>query len=132
MKTIAIDFDGVIHKYSEGWKDGTIYDDSFDGVFDIIKDLMKDNSVFIFSSRSPRQIKKWLKEYLYYATDMPFDEWLFGYSVGIIPFWKKFWTKRNVLGITKRKLPAYVYVDDRALKFEGDWNETLTKLKEIL
>ena len=46
------------------------------------------------------------------------------FSCQIIPFWVKFWNKRNVLGITKRKLPAMVYVDDRALSFKGDWNET--------
>ena len=31
-KVIAIDFDGVIHKNSKGFYDGTIYDEPIDGV----------------------------------------------------------------------------------------------------
>ena len=30
--TIAIDFDGVIHKNSKGFHDGTIYDEPIEGV----------------------------------------------------------------------------------------------------
>lgn len=57
MQTIAIDFDGVIHKYSKGWQDGTLYDEHVDGVFEAIDLLMTKYTVFIFSTRSPRQIK---------------------------------------------------------------------------
>jgi len=30
--TIAVDFDGVIHQYSKGWEDGSIYDKPVKGV----------------------------------------------------------------------------------------------------
>jgi hypothetical protein len=30
-QTGAFDFDGVIHRYGEGWHDGTVYDDPVEG-----------------------------------------------------------------------------------------------------
>lgn len=129
MKTVAIDFDGVIHKYSKGWDDGTIYDQPNDGAFEYIKKLMEnDYSVFVFSTRSSRQIKKWLQFHVmeseYEAEGLGGDPLLYkytryGFTVENIPFWKKFWNKKNVLGITKRKLPAVAYIDDRAVHFES-------------
>jgi len=133
-KTIAIDFDGVIHRYSKGWCDGSVYDEPFEGVFEAIAKLMENHTVFIFSTRSPRQIKSWLMPYImvseYEAEGMGNDPSLwkytrYGYTAEIIPFWTKFWNKPDVLGITKRKLPAVVYIDDRALKFEGNWTKTM-------
>ena len=137
MKTIAIDFDGVIHKYSKGWKDGSIYDEPFDNVFKIIKKIMDlDYSVFVFSTRSPKQIKRWLKAYLVteemisygFCNETYYKYYPYGFDCKIIPFWKKFWDKPNVLGITQRKLPAVIYIDDRALKFDGDWEKTFTSI----
>lgn len=132
MKTVAIDFDGVIHKYSKGWQDGSIYDEPTSGAFEYIASLMKDgNAVFILSTRSPRQIRKWLMDYImvseYEAEGLGGDptNWKYtryGFTAEVIPFWKKFWNKKNVLGITKRKLPAIAYIDDRAVKFEGSFN----------
>lgn len=136
---IAIDFDGVIHKYSKGWQDGSIYDEPFSGVFEAIEELMKENTVFIFSTRSPRQIKNWLMPYImvseYEAEGMGNDPTLwkytrYGFTAEIIPFWKKFWNKKNVLGITRKKLPAIIYIDDRAYKFKGDWNKVLKDLTQ--
>lgn len=38
-KTICLDFDGIIHKYSEGWQNGMIYDYPIDGVREALMDL---------------------------------------------------------------------------------------------
>lgn len=130
-KTIAIDFDGVIHKYSKGWKDGTCYDEPVEGAFESIQYLIsKGYSVFIFSTRKPKAIKRWMKEHAYESDYVhngmggdPGDYCYpkYGFTVEVIPFWKKFWNKQNVVGITRRKLPAHVYVDDRAMSFTGSW-----------
>lgn len=124
MKTIAIDFDGVIHKYSKGWQDGSIYDGEIEGsLFAIDRLLTHGYSVFIFSSRSPRQIRKWFNDKL--DVDYPLT---FGWGVCVIPFWKRFWNSKRFVGVTKRKLPAMCYIDDRAVKFNGDWAEILGQI----
>ncbi|MBO5921931.1 MAG: hypothetical protein J6Q48_06040 [Bacteroidaceae bacterium] len=105
---VAFDFDGVIHKYSEGWKDGSIYDDYNWKVLDLMLILQVSKiPVFILSTREPEQIKEW------------WDKQPFAISCEIIPDDCKFWNKTNTVGITNRKLPAQVYVDDRAYKYTG-------------
>jgi hypothetical protein len=110
--TIALDFDGVIHTYHRGWHDGTIYGHEIPGAFDSIRALLKDHNVFIFSSRKPSQILEWISEQM---EDVAFE---------VIDKDAKFWTTRNVVGITNRKMPASIYVDDRGLHFEN-WMETM-------
>lgn len=131
MRTIAIDFDGVIHKYSKGWHDGTCYDEPMEGAENFLHKLMKSEeyTVFIFSTRSPRQIKRWLIEKMPYTFGPMAEDCGYmwrgyaGWQVKVIPFWVKFWNKKDVLGITKRKLPAVAYIDDRAVKFNGNFDE---------
>ena len=127
MRTIAIDFDGVIHKYSKGWADGSIYDDPISGAFEFIREAMKTHTIFVFSSRSPWQIKRWINNYLI-THDPEFDTGfsVYGFEAEVIPFWKKFWDKPNRLGITRRKLPAEMYIDDRAIRFSGSFEGLLT------
>ena len=131
-KTIAIDFDGVIHSYHEGWRDGSIYGYPIDGAFEAIQKIIEDgNSVVIISTRSPFQIKRWLTPWVMASefearglgdpTDYCFTR--FGFTLQIVPFWKKFWNKKNVVGITRRKLPAFCYIDDRAVYFRGYWDD---------
>lgn len=110
-KTVAIDFDGVIHGYSKGWHDGTCYDKPLAEAFDRIQDIMDDYNVYILSTRNPFQIADWLEVH-----KAPF-------KFEVIPLDTEltFWNKHWVVGITQKKLAAMLYIDDRGLRFTG-WN----------
>lgn len=105
-KAVCFDFDGVIHKYSKGWCDGSIYDDCNPMALGIIMLLQEEGiPVFICSTRKPKQIKKW------------FDKNVVNLKTTIIKNRAKFWNDTAVVGITNKKLPAQVYIDDRAYRY---------------
>lgn len=110
--TIAVDFDGVIHAYSKGWGDGSIYDEPLPGAFEGLRTLMEYYPVFIFTSRDEREVARWLYARGFttcYTWDGPF------------------WNERGILLVTNRKLPATSYLDDRAVRFVN-WDQALTDL----
>ncbi|MEV3986620.1 hypothetical protein [Nonomuraea sp. NPDC049758] len=114
IRTVAVDFDRVVHRYSRGWADGTIYDPPMDGALDGLRTLMEHYSVFIHTSRTPADVADWLAAHeLLVATD-PSDD-------------LRFWVERGVLLVTNRKLPASVYLDDRAVRFTS-WPQALHDL----
>lgn len=117
--TIAVDFDGVIHAYSKGWRDGSIYDELMKDSLWGLSVLMANYPVFIFTARNPRQVASWIEKESNYiiecTTSMP-REW-YGRK-------KRFWNLRGFLLVTDRKLPASVYIDDRAYRFEN-WEKTI-------
>jgi hypothetical protein len=110
--TLSVDFDGVIHAYSKGWHDGTIYDGPVPGSLEGLKTLMDQDSVFILTTRDIGQVASW------------FLERRFSVRVG---YDGPFWNERGVLLITNRKLAATAYLDDRAVRFI-DWKQALTDL----
>lgn len=121
MKTIAIDFDGVIHAYRRGWHDGSIYDNPIDGAFDAIRKFQKQGmAVFIHTTRSPETVADWLGER---APD-------FDIVYNIDPF-PVFWDRTDQILVTDRKLPAAAYIDDRAVRFIGYWPETLQYMRDL-
>lgn len=120
--TIAVDFDGVIHKYSKGWANGKIYDEPVPEALFALELLMKNDSVFVHTTRNARQVARWIEQRTWYdidcTTHLPREWW--GKA-------KPFWNKRGILLVTNRKLAADVYIDDRAYRFKA-WGETLDHL----
>lgn len=97
MPTLAIDFDGVIHGYSEGWQDGTIYDNPMDGAAEAMAKLQERGyQLIIYTTRAESQTDKaaiyqWLKQHRFKNVDD--------------------------IEITDRKPLAIAYIDDRAVRF---------------
>lgn len=95
--TVVLDFDGVVHSYKSGWKGATVItDEPVAGIKEFIDDIRFDYKVVIVSTRcfqagGIEAIKDWLAKYNIEVDD--------------------------VLG---EKPPAVVYIDDRAICFEGN------------
>lgn len=122
--TIAVDFDGVIHRYSKGWLDGTIYDPPVEGAFSSIKYLMIIEPVFIFTSRNPDEVAQWIES----NSDLE----ALADDEGKHPI--TFWNDQSKLFVTNRKLPAKVYVDDKGLRFNliDKWPGVMEEIWEFL
>lgn len=107
--TIVFDFDGVIHSYKSGWKGvENIPDPPVEGIRQVIEDLLERGyRVVIVSSRctSPEgidAIRSWLKQY-----GFPWIE------------------------VMAEKPPALVYVDDRAICFDGKTEDLYDKITQF-
>lgn len=113
-KTIGFDFDGVIHKYRKGWQDGSIYDEMSYPILKVMNELLNAGySVVIITTRDRKQIKKnfdWLNR-------LP-AEGAIPFKYKTLPLWQKFFNKKDVVGITNRKVACSVFVDDRAIRFD--------------
>lgn len=112
-KQIAIDFDGVIHKNSKGFHDGTVYDEPIEGAFDAIKKLKAEGyCIVIFSAKAkpdrPLVNGKTGAELI--------EEWFDNYQM--LSYIKE---------VTSEKPRAIAYIDDRAIRFTN-WSDVLTAL----
>jgi hypothetical protein len=133
--TLAVDFDGVIHAYTRGWYDGSIYDPPLPGAIQSLHDLMGYDAVFVFTSRDPHQVAPWLQGHgLDATTDDRCGACLRAgeradcaecHGTNRLTFWDQ----RGQLLVTQRKLPATAYLDDRAIRFT-DWSSAMVLLGE--
>lgn len=107
-KTVVFDFDGVIHSYVSGWQGAaTIPDPPVDGIKEVIDELRKDYKVVVVSTRC--------------------------YQEGGIEAIREYLSKYGIVvdDVTGEKPPAVVYVDDRAITFDGDTKGLVDKIRHF-
>lgn len=118
-RAVAVDFDGVIHTYDRGWDDGTIYGDFMPGAVEGLTRLMQRYAVLIHTTRKPRQVARWIEDRSGHGIE----------CTTRIPR-GGFWNERGYLLVTRRKLPAVAYIDDRGIRFEN-WDQALADLERL-
>jgi hypothetical protein len=108
-KTIVFDFDGVIHKGYNGWKDGAIYGEIDVDLLKYIRDMLLDKYyVAICSNRPAEQIVSFMNE--------NFGEFL---KFELKDDKDLFWSKDNVIGVSNKKIAGIIYIDDRGYRYKG-------------
>ena len=109
-KTLVFDFDGVIHRGYEGWKDGSIYGKIDFTLLAYIKELMKDYYIVISSNRPAIQIVDYMTgldcgiEFEVFEKDLKNN---------------MYWNKDNVIGVTNEKAVGILYIDDRGFEYHN-------------
>ena len=111
MSTIAVDFDGCIVEF-DGWKDKNHIGKLKTGAREVINQLAEEHKIIIYTCRSHLvPVIKFLREeqisydYINRNPDQP-------------------------KGVSKRKIMADHYIDDRAIEFNDNWSDILQILKE--
>lgn len=112
---IGVDFDGVIHKCSKGYYDGTIYDEPIEGSLEAVKMLSSKYRVIVYTAKARR------------------DRPLVNGKTGVQLVWE--WLNDKGFGeyvaeVTAEKPRAVFYIDDRAIRFV-DWNQTVEELSSF-
>ena len=111
MKTICIDFDGVLHDYSKGWLGVDVFIKPISGASEFTHTL-KDRgwTIILHTTRNDSlALRKFLSEnniivdYVNYNPNQP-------------------------KGAEKGKIIADIYLDDRGMCFKGNFNQTLKEI----
>ena len=112
-KTIVFDFDGVIHKGYNGWKDCSIYGEIDIELINYMKKLLENYYVVISSNRPAIQILDYLTD-----MDLGIEFELFEKDLNE----NMYWNKDNIIGITNEKAIGILYIDDRAIYYNNNLN----------
>ena len=114
---LGLDFDGVIHKNSKGFHDGTIYDEPLEGAIEGVKYLNEElgYDLVIYSCKA--------------NPDRP----LVDGKNGIELVWEwldKHDIKDNIKDVTYIKPNAVAYIDDKGIRF-NNWNDCIKEVSKL-
>lgn len=107
-RTICLDFDGVLHSYRSGWCGAEIIPDPpIHGTREAVERLRELYRIVVFSARCHTEegrqaVTSWLQKH------------------GIV-----------VDEVCEHKPPAMVYVDDRAVRFRGNWEDVQDEIRQF-
>jgi len=112
---VGIDFDGVIHKCSKGYYDGTIYDDPIPGSKEALEKLSDKYNIIIHTCKART------------------DRGLINGKTGIELVWE--WLEKHDMAqyinkVTAEKPRARFYIDDKAVRFV-DWQKTIEDIEGL-
>lgn len=102
-KTILIDLDGVLNKYSGNY-DKNYIPEPQEGAKNFLKKLNKDFKIIVFTTRNIEKTKQWINEN---SLNLYISE------------------------VTNTKKPCYLIIDDRAICHKGNFNETLLNIEKF-
>lgn len=109
-KTLAVDFDGVIHKYRKGFHDGTIYDEPMKKAKKGLEELVAAGwQVVIFTTRLNPQFGIENSQ----EQRAKIIDWLEQHGMFEHSHWHD---------VTNNKPAAIAYIDDRAIRFTN-WSD---------
>lgn len=114
---LCLDFDGVIHSYTSGWKGADkIPDPIVPGTIEFLIEAGQHLDIYIFSSRSHQEggIEA-MKGYLF----SKYCEWLDNHPHADDMMSPTYFIE--CLKFPLNKPPALVSIDDRTLQFTGEW-----------
>lgn len=111
--TVAVDFDGVIHSYTTPYNhlDPTeVPDPPVPGAIEWLNEIRKDFEVIIFTTRGDHPAR-----------------------ISAVQLWLAKWGYEDPWPtVTNQKLPALVYIDDRALRFDGSNFPTRKQIHRLI
>lgn len=112
---IGVDFDGVIHKCSKGYYDGTIYDDPVEGSYEALEKLSKKYTVILYTCKAKP------------------DRGLVNGKTGTELIWE--WLEKHDMSkfiskVTSEKPRAVAYIDDKSIKFSS-WESCLKEVDKL-
>jgi len=113
-KQIGIDFDGVIHKNSKGFYDGTVYDKPVKGVEEALEFISSKYEIIVYSAKA-RKDRMLINDK---TGKQLIEEWL-----------KKHDLMKYVKEVTSEKPRAVCYIDDKAIEF-FDWDSCFERMKK--
>lgn len=103
QKRISLDFDGVFNRYT-GWDSYYPTPPPKKGIKEFLQQLNKDHELIICTARDVTDVNRWLEKYS---------------------------LSQYITLTSNKKYPAKVYIDDRAIQFNGDYKQVLNDINKF-